>query len=111
MEVAAVQFVGSRNSFFRAFLLAVFSAVLGASSLAQSTASLSGTVSDATGAVVVNAKVVATNQATGVESATRTDTAGAYLFPSLPIGIYRIQVTAPGFQSAIIANLKLEVEI
>jgi hypothetical protein len=109
MEVAAVQFVGSRNSFFRAFLLAVFSAVLGASALAQSTASLSGTVSDATGAVVVNAKVVATNQATGVESATQTDTAGAYLFPSLPIGIYRIQVTAPGFQSAIIANLKLEV--
>src|SRR5437879_5943148 len=109
MKVAVVQFVGSRNSFFRAFLLAVFSAVLGASALAQSTASLSGTVSDATGAVVVNAKVVATNQATGVESATQTGTAGAYLFPSLPIGIYRIQVTAPGFQSAIIANLKLEV--
>src|SRR5256886_2490976 len=109
MEVAAVQFVGSRNSFFRAFLLAVFSAVLGASALAQSTASLSGTVSDATGAVVVNAKVVATNQATGVESTTQTDTAGAYLFPSLPIGVYRVQVAAPGFQSAIISNLKLEV--
>src|SRR5438132_12290773 len=109
MEVAAVKSVGSRNSFFRAFLLAALSAVLGTTVLAQSTASLSGTVSDATGAVVVNAKVVATNQGTGVESATQTDTAGAYLFPSLPIGIYRIQVIAPGFQSAIISNLKLEV--
>src|SRR5438094_3511680 len=109
MEVAAVQFVGSRNLFLRAVLLAALSAVLGTTALAQSTASLSGTVSDATGAVVVNAKVVATNQGTGVESATQTDTAGAYLFPSLPIGIYRIQVIAPGFQSAIISNLKLEV--
>jgi len=104
-----VQFVGSRNLFLRAVLLAALSAVLGTSALAQSTASLSGTVSDATGAVVVNAKVVATKQGTGVESATQTDTAGAYLFPSLPIGIYRVQATAPGFQSAIISNLKLEV--
>src|SRR5438046_2373307 len=109
MEVAAVQFVGSRNLFLRAVLLAALSAVLGTSALAQSTASLSGTVSDATGAVVVNAKVVATKQGTGVESATQTDTAGAYLFPSLPIGIHRVQATAPGFQSAIISNLKLEV--
>src|SRR2546425_1544370 len=109
MEVAVVQFVGSRNLFLRAVLLAALSAVLGTSALAQSTASLSGTVSDATGAVVVNAKVVATKQGTGVESATQTDTAGAYLFPSLPIGIYRVQATAPGFQSAIISNLKLEV--
>ena len=77
--------------------------------LAQSTAALNGTVTDATGAVVANAKVVATTQATGVESATQTDTAGAYLFPSLPIGMYRIQVTAPGFRSAIISNLKLDV--
>jgi len=109
MEVAAAKFMGSRNLFLRAFLLVALSAVLGTNALAQSTASISGTVSDATGAVVVNAKVVATNQGTGVESATQTDTAGAYLFPSLPIGIYRVQATAPGFQSAIISNLKLEV--
>ena len=109
MEVAGVQFVGFRNSFFRAFLLAVFSAVLGASALAQSTASLSGTVTDATGGVVPNAKVIASNQATGVESTTQTDTAGAYFFPTLAIGTYRVQVTAPSFQTAVISNLKLEV--
>jgi len=77
--------------------------------LAQSTASLGGTVTDSSGGAVPNAKVVATNQATGVESATQTDTAGAYLFPSLSIGIYRIQVTAPSFQTAAISNLKLDV--
>jgi hypothetical protein len=90
-------------------LFVVLLAGFGGAALAQSTAALNGTVTDATGAIVPNAKVVATNQATGVESATQTDTAGAYLFPSLPIGIYRIQVTAPGFQSAIVSNLKLDV--
>jgi hypothetical protein len=109
MAVASISLIGSRNFFMRAFLLVLLSAFLGSNVLAQSTAVLNGTVTDATGAVVASAKVVATNQATGVESATQTDTAGAYLFPSLPIGIYRLQVTAPGFQSAIVANLKLEV--
>src|SRR5229473_4486895 len=109
MEVASTNLIGSRNFFLRAFLLVVLSAFLGSNVLAQSTAALNGTVTDATGAVVASAKVVATNQATGVESATQTDTAGAYLFPSLPIGIYRLQVSASGFQSALVADLKLEV--
>jgi hypothetical protein len=109
MEVASKNLMSNRNFFLRAFVVVVLSGFLGSNALAQSTAALSGTVSDATGAVVVGAKVVATNQATGVESTTQTDTAGAYLFPSLPIGIYRIQVTAPGFQSAIVSSLKLEV--
>ncbi len=109
MEVALKKLMHNLSFFLRAFALFVLSAVLGTNVLAQSTAALSGTVSDPTGAVIASAKVIATNQATGVESTTQTDTAGAYLFPSLPIGIYRIQVTAPGFQSAIVANLKLDV--
>ena len=109
MEVALKDLMHNRSFFLRAFVLFILSAVLGTNVLAQSTAALSGTVSDPTGAVIASAKVIATNQATGVESTTQTDTAGAYLFPSLPIGIYRIQVTAPGFQSAIVANLRLDV--
>jgi hypothetical protein len=109
MEVASKNLMGNRNFFVRALVLAVLSAVLGSNIFAQSTATLNGTVTDATGAVVANAKVVATNQATGVETTTQTGTAGAYLLPSLPIGIYRIQITASGFQSSIISNLKLDV--
>ena len=109
MEVASRNLTGNGSFLIRAFVLAVLAAALGSNIFAQSTASLNGTVTDATGAVVANAKVVATNQATGVESATQTDTAGAYLYSSLPIGTYRIQVTAAGFQSSIISNLKLEV--
>src|SRR5437879_2394594 len=109
MEVASRILLGTRRFFFRVFALAVLTAALGSNIFAQSTATLGGTVIDATGAVVANAKVVATNQATGVETATQTDSAGSYLLPSLPIGTYRIQVTAQGFQSSIISNLKLEV--
>src|SRR6266436_907604 len=105
MEVASRILLGTRRFFVRAFLLAA----LGSNIFAQSTATLGGTVTDATGAVVANVKVVATNQATGVEIDTQTDSAGAYLLPSLPIGTYRIQVNASGFQSSIISNLKLEV--
>ena len=73
MEVASKNLMSNRNFSLRAFVWVVLSAFLGANALAQSTAALSGTVSDATGAVVVGAKVAATNQATGVESVTQTD--------------------------------------
>lgn len=89
--------------------LFVFALAFGGLAHAQSTASLNGTVTDPTGAAVPNAKVSATNQDTGVASATVTDGAGAYLFPSLPIGMYRIEVTAASFQTAVITDLKLQV--
>src|SRR5579859_6383242 len=102
-EFSPVRVILLRLSFF------LLSIALCGPVYAQSTASLNGTVTDATGAAVPNAKVRATNQATGVESATQSDAAGAYLFPALPIGVYRIEVTAPSFQTAAISNLKLEV--
>jgi hypothetical protein len=77
--------------------------------MAQSTASLNGTVTDPAGAAVPNSKVTVTNQATTIQSTTQTDGTGAYLFPTLSIGVYRIEVQAPGFQTAIISDLKLPV--
>jgi len=77
--------------------------------LGQSTATLGGTVTDASGGTVPNVRVVATNQATDVASVTQTDAAGSYLFPSLPIGVYRIEASCPGFQTAAVGNLRLEV--
>jgi len=77
--------------------------------LAQSTASLTGIVTDASGAAVPNAKVTVTNKATGVSFNTQTDSAGAYLIPSLPIGVYDIEVTASGFQKALVTDLDLPV--
>src|SRR6202790_824345 len=97
-----------RSVWLRLALL-LFSFALCSPAHAQSTASLNGTVTDPAGAAVPKAKVSATNQATGVVSDTQTDGAGAYLFPSLPIGIYRLEVIASGFQTAVISNLKLDV--
>lgn len=76
---------------------------------AQSTASLNGTVTDPSGNAVPNAKVSVINEATNVASNSQTDAVGSFLFPSLPIGLYRIEVTAPGFETGIVKDLKLEV--
>src|SRR5262249_9807750 len=76
---------------------------------AQSTASLSGTVIDPTGAAVPNATVTARNVSTGVEMSLTTDASGAYLFPTLPIGSYRLEVTANGFNKAVGGGFTLQV--
>jgi len=76
---------------------------------AQSTATLQGTVTDPAGAAVPNAKVAATNQATGVRTETASDNAGAYLIPSLLIGLYKVEISASGFQTAVFTGLKLDV--
>src|SRR5437762_2219306 len=97
------------NAFVSVFFSALLFCVSVAPAMAQSTASLNGTITDATGAGVPNAKVTAINQATSIASSTQSDSAGAYLFPSLPIGKYRIDVTAAGFQKAFVAGLDLPV--
>jgi hypothetical protein len=94
---------------WRWMIISLLALQLGAITRAQSAASLGGTVTDATGAGVPNAVISARNTATGVESTSQTDNAGAFLFPSLPIGKYRVEVTAPGFRKAIIGELTLQV--
>jgi hypothetical protein len=70
-------------------------------SMAQtSTSRISGTVSDATGAVIPGATVTAINEATGVTYTQVTTGAGLYSFPSLPIGVYTIKVELQGFKAA-----------
>jgi carboxypeptidase family protein/TonB-dependent receptor-like protein len=99
----------SRRSTVHALLLLIL--VLGVvwPANAQSTATLQGTVTDPAGATVPNAKVVATNEATGVQSETVSDSAGAFLFPSLSIGTYKLEITASGFQKIVLTGLKLDV--
>ena len=89
------------------FLVLLFGVVWQAN--AQSTATLQGTVTDPAGAAVPNAKVVASNEATSVQSETVSDSAGAFLFPSLLIGTYRLEISASGFQRIALTGLKLDV--
>jgi hypothetical protein len=62
-----------------------------------STASLTGAVRDAKGAVVPGAKVVLRNVATAVEDTTTTNGQGAYLFLDITPGSYTVQASAPSF--------------
>lgn len=63
------------------------------------TSSITGIVTDSSGAVVANAKVEAKNDDTGVVYEQNTTTAGTYAFPSLTPGRYSVTVTMPGFQT------------
>lgn len=82
---------------------------LAAAVLAGVTGSISGTVTDASGRVVVGASVVALNVETGVKSSTETNPEGFYSFPNLPIGRYSMQVQAKGFSKFEETGLVLDV--
>ncbi len=63
------------------------------------TASLTGLVTDPSGAAVPNAKATATSPATGYVRTVTTDGAGYYSFQNLPIGQYTVRVEASGFSA------------
>jgi len=99
----------TRRAAGRVGILAGLILLLGAPARAQSTASLQGTVLDAQGAAVPGATVTARHSATGSERTTLTDTHGYYQIASLPVGLFRVQVAAPGFQTQVASDLRLEV--
>ena len=74
-----------------------------------STASLSGSVRDSSGAVVTNAKIVLRNVATGVENTTTSNGAGAYLFLAITPGRYTVQASAPSFAEQKVSEFILTV--
>jgi hypothetical protein len=82
----------------RAFVLAtfIFVSLLAWSSI---TGSISGVVTDPSGAVISGATVVATDTQTGVKTTVTTDAKGFYSLPALPIGTFDLDVSQVGFKS------------
>src|SRR5213593_1706874 len=76
---------------------------------AQSTAQLSGTVRDQSGAVLPGVEVKATQTATGLERSVLTNETGSYLLPNLPIGPYRLEASLSGFRSFVQTGIVLQV--
>jgi hypothetical protein len=72
-------------------------------------ATLSGTVTDASGAVIAGAEVSVRNTATGITRETTTDSAGFYTVPNLIPGPYEVKISAKGFTTAVQSNLTLAV--
>jgi carboxypeptidase family protein/TonB-dependent receptor-like protein len=72
-------------------------------------ATLSGTVTDASGAVIPTAHVSITNLATGLTRSVSTDSAGFYSAPNLLPGNYEVTTTAPGFATRVQTGITLTV--
>jgi hypothetical protein len=72
-------------------------------------AALSGTVTDASGSLVANAKVEATSNGTGLRREVRTGEAGTYEIPGLAVGLYTVTITKEGFKPIDVKNVELAV--
>jgi outer membrane receptor protein involved in Fe transport len=92
------------------FILALLAFVLAGTIQAQGpVGTLNGTIMDPAGAVVPNATVTATSNATGVESKTMSTSSGTYTLPYLPAGTYTVRATAAGFEVSTAENVILRV--
>jgi hypothetical protein len=75
----------------------------------QASAGITGTVTDPSGAVVPNADVTVTNEATNVADKTITSSAGTYAFRGLNPGRYTVNVEAQGFKKNVQSGVVVEV--
>ena len=70
------------------------------------TATLTGVITDQTGALIPGATVTATNTATNLKRTVTTNDAGAFVMPNLPVGVYEVLAEAQGFR-----DIKSEVRL
>lgn len=73
------------------------------------TGSLGGTVSDPNGAFIPDAVVTAVSTVTGTQLVTRTNQAGLYLFPAMPVSVYNLTVEKQGFKRVARENIEIRV--
>ena len=71
--------------------------------------SLTGNVTDSSGAAIAGAKVVALNVQTGVVRDVETDNVGIYRFPTLQPGTYKVTISAPKFASVVTESVGIAV--
>ena len=85
----------------RCAVVAVLAFVLFALTLASAsiTGSISGVVTDKSGAVISGATVAATNTLTGVQTTQKTDAKGFYNLPTLAVGTYNLEIKQVGFKT------------
>ena len=76
---------------------------------ATAVAEVSGTVTDASGAAILNAIVSMTETDKHLVRTTQTDITGSYTLPNLPVGPYRLEVKAQGFKDYIRSGIELVV--
>ena len=87
----------------------IVSILMCAAGWAQSTAQVSGTIRDQTGAVLPGAEVTMTQTETGLSRNAVTDETGSYLLTNLPVGPYRLEAGLPGFRTYVQTGIVLQV--
>ncbi len=95
-------------------LLSLFTGLVCLSALSifgqESTAGITGRVTDPTGAAIVGASVTAKDLDRGTEWPTKTNEDGIYAYPRIPVGRYTLSISAPGFKTYVNPNFTLEVD-
>lgn len=89
----------------------VFCFAVGAYAQSTTEGGISGTVTDATGAVLPATTVTVTSEGTGVASTVQTDSTGRYLIAHLQPGVYDLSINAPGFSAFRETNIVVEVGV
>lgn len=75
---------------------------------ATTTGNLSGTVTDASGALVPNATLTIKNPAVGASVTQHTNSQGGYAFSDLQVGMYTLTISAQGFASTVVHNVSID---
>ena len=75
------------------------------------TTSLSGTVTDASGAVIPGATVVVRNNATSTEYPATTNENGHFTVPAIDAGTYTVTVTLMGFKTAVLSDVRVNASV
>src|SRR5262249_56391965 len=70
-------------------------------------ATVGGTVADASGALIPGVTVIATNVGTNIANTTVSNESGAYNFPALQPGTYKVTAELPGFQTQTFTDVQL----
>jgi hypothetical protein len=92
------------------FLLLIFTCSITPSVHAQTTATISGTVSDSSGALIPKATVTVRNEEIGLTRTIDTDEQGAYTISTLPVGTYIVTAEKQGFSKKTLTGIVLQID-
>ena len=98
-----------RNFWKLLMLVAMGAGVLWTTQAQEVAGSIRGTIKDASGAIVSNAKVTAIQKETGLQRSTTSNAQGVYVLVELPVGHYRLEADAKGFQNYVQEGISLDV--
>ena len=102
-------FLQHPGAIFRLFICALCLMILPLAIFSQTTAGLTGTVTDSSGAVMPGAKVTLTSTETGAQREGATNESGIYEFTTLQPGAYKLTLQKEGFAQVTQAGIRLEV--